>query len=179
MLCSFCFDCFCTDYLQDSKIHKGELFGISNLFRDLSDSVFTSDIIENHDERVTGIHRPSSEYNPLSKSTQQELTNERAMSSKQIVRIEEAEGGDISGSENIHGSRGELEDDIEDSEFSAQSEEQSTSIDEIENNSQSQDEHLLEDAGKQLISFRVSRFTRLTSVSRLAWRMLLGSLTSL
>ncbi|KAG0630503.1 hypothetical protein M758_1G182900 [Ceratodon purpureus] len=133
--------------VQDSKIHKGELFGISNLFRDLSDSVFTSDIIENHDERVTGIHRPSSEYNPLSKSTQQELTNERAMSSKQIVRIEEAEGGDISGSENIHGSRGELEDDIEDSEFSAQSEEQSTSIDEIENNSQSQDEHLLEDAG--------------------------------
>lgn len=133
--------------VQDSKIHKGELFGISNLFRDLLETVFTSDIIEKHDERMTGIHRPSPEYNLLGKSTQPELTDEQAMSSKHSVRLEEAEEGDISGLDYTHGSRGELEDDIEDSESSAQSEVQSTNIDEIENDSQCQYEHMLKDAG--------------------------------
>jgi hypothetical protein len=112
------------------------------------ETVFTSDIIEKHDERMTGIHRPSPEYNLLSKSTQPELTDEQAMSSKHSVRLEEAEVGDISGLDYTHGSRGELEDDIEDSESSAQSEVQSTNIDEIENDSQSQYEHMLKDAGQ-------------------------------
>jgi hypothetical protein len=33
---------------QDCKEFQGELFGISNLFRDLSDKLFTSDIVELH-----------------------------------------------------------------------------------------------------------------------------------
>eukprot|EP00850_Spirogloea_muscicola_P016449 SM000133S26815 [mRNA] locus=s133:247537:253406:- [translate_table: standard] len=37
--------------VQDSKIHKGELFGVGNLFQDLSDEVFTADIIEKHEAR--------------------------------------------------------------------------------------------------------------------------------
>jgi Zn-dependent metalloprotease len=34
--------------VQDCKEFQGELFGISNLFRDLSDKLFTSDIVELH-----------------------------------------------------------------------------------------------------------------------------------
>ena len=157
MVSSSCFDGFCINYLQDSKLHKGELFGIANLFRDLLETVFTSDIIEKHDERTTGIHHPNSECIPSSKSNRPELTDEQDLSSKHIVHVEEAEGGDISGLYNSHGSGGGLEDDIEDSDDYAQSEEQSTSIDEIENNSQSQYENMLKDAGMLLIPFRVSR----------------------
>ncbi|XP_057822858.2 switch 2 isoform X2 [Cryptomeria japonica] len=40
--------------VQDSKEYKGELFGISNLFRDLSDKHFTSDIVEQHEKRLQG-----------------------------------------------------------------------------------------------------------------------------
>lgn len=36
--------------MQDCKEFQGELFGISNLFRDLSDKLFTSEIIELHKE---------------------------------------------------------------------------------------------------------------------------------
>lgn len=45
------------EIVQDSKFHKGELFGISNLFKDLLEKVFTSEIIENYDERVTIINQ--------------------------------------------------------------------------------------------------------------------------
>lgn len=38
---------------QDCKEFQGELFGISNLFRDLSDKLFTSEIIETHEKQVT------------------------------------------------------------------------------------------------------------------------------
>ncbi|KAL3848831.1 hypothetical protein ACJIZ3_010713 [Penstemon smallii] len=37
--------------VQDSKEFQGELFGISNLFRDLSDKLFTSEIVELHEEQ--------------------------------------------------------------------------------------------------------------------------------
>ncbi|KAK1279882.1 DNA repair and recombination protein RAD54 [Acorus gramineus] len=37
--------------VQDCKEFKGELFGICNLFRDLSDKQFTSEIIEMHDKQ--------------------------------------------------------------------------------------------------------------------------------
>lgn len=37
--------------LQDHKQFHGELFGIGNLFRDLSDKLFTSDIVELHEKR--------------------------------------------------------------------------------------------------------------------------------
>ncbi|KAJ4782677.1 DNA repair/recombination protein [Rhynchospora pubera] len=36
--------------VQDNKNFQGELFGISNLFRDLSDKLFTSEIIEMHEK---------------------------------------------------------------------------------------------------------------------------------
>ncbi|CAK9216039.1 unnamed protein product [Sphagnum troendelagicum] len=47
--------------VQDSKDYKGELFGISNLFRDLSD--FTSDIIGKHDERLISIQQTTTVLN--------------------------------------------------------------------------------------------------------------------
>ncbi|KAJ3678039.1 hypothetical protein LUZ60_001842 [Juncus effusus] len=37
--------------VQDNKKFQGELFGISNLFRDLSDKLFTSEIIEMHEDQ--------------------------------------------------------------------------------------------------------------------------------
>lgn len=37
--------------VQDCKKFQGELFGICNLFRDLSDKLFTSEIIEMHEEQ--------------------------------------------------------------------------------------------------------------------------------
>ncbi|KNA16495.1 hypothetical protein SOVF_088640 isoform A [Spinacia oleracea] len=37
--------------VQDHKQFHGELFGIGNLFRDLSDKLFTSDIVELHEKR--------------------------------------------------------------------------------------------------------------------------------
>lgn len=36
---------------QDCKEFQGELFGICNLFRDLSDKLFTSEIIELHEKK--------------------------------------------------------------------------------------------------------------------------------
>jgi len=44
---------------QDCKEFQGELFGICNLFRDLSDKLFTSDIIELHEKQAheDRIHR--------------------------------------------------------------------------------------------------------------------------
>lgn len=39
-----------TCLFQDDKKFQGELFGICNLFRDLSDKLFTSEIIEMHGE---------------------------------------------------------------------------------------------------------------------------------
>lgn len=38
-------------FFQDCKEFKGELFGISNLFSDLSDKLFTSEIIELHEKQ--------------------------------------------------------------------------------------------------------------------------------
>ncbi|CAN1160902.1 Switch 2 [Linum perenne] len=38
--------------VQDCKAFQGELFGICNLFRDLSDKLFTSEIIELHDQNT-------------------------------------------------------------------------------------------------------------------------------
>ncbi len=38
-------------FIQDCKEFQGELFGICNLFRDLSDKLFTSEIIELHEKQ--------------------------------------------------------------------------------------------------------------------------------
>ncbi|ESQ36560.1 hypothetical protein EUTSA_v10006771mg [Eutrema salsugineum] len=43
--------------VQDCKEFQGELFGISNLFRDLSDKLFTSEIVESHKD--SNIHEIS------------------------------------------------------------------------------------------------------------------------
>lgn len=65
--------------VQDCKEFQGELFGISNLFRDLSDKLFTSEIIElngkhdqnhgNHNDQaedIVGTCPPSNEENETS-----------------------------------------------------------------------------------------------------------------
>nr|KYP44537.1 hypothetical protein KK1_033937 [Cajanus cajan] len=44
--------------VQDCKEFQGELFGISNLFRDLSDKLFTSEIIELHKEQWHETEQP-------------------------------------------------------------------------------------------------------------------------
>ncbi|XP_024988466.1 switch 2 isoform X2 [Cynara cardunculus var. scolymus] len=51
--------------VQDCKEFQGELFGISNLFRDLSDKLFTSEIIEPHDKQGTEQERISGEKQSL------------------------------------------------------------------------------------------------------------------
>lgn len=80
--------------VQDHKQFQGELFGISNLFRDLSDKLFTSEIIELHDKQrdeYTGqgsncqnmcnlrMHLPSTE---TSKSSLSDSTVERPLDSE-------------------------------------------------------------------------------------------------
>lgn len=46
-------------FLQDCKQFQGELFGICNLFRDLSDKLFTSEIIELHEKQGQEQENPS------------------------------------------------------------------------------------------------------------------------
>lgn len=69
---------------QDCKEFQGELFGICNLFRDLSDKLFTSEIIDLHEKQQQehGLHHsekqeltklgnsliPSKEFGPASSS---------------------------------------------------------------------------------------------------------------
>ncbi|KAL2644664.1 hypothetical protein R1flu_012251 [Riccia fluitans] len=43
--------------VQGSKEHKGELFGIGNLLRDLSDEIFAETIIEDHEARLLRIQQ--------------------------------------------------------------------------------------------------------------------------
>lgn len=52
--------------IQDCKEFQGELFGISNLFRDLSEKLFTSEIIHSHDKQGTQHERVSGEKQSLS-----------------------------------------------------------------------------------------------------------------
>ncbi|KAL4585268.1 hypothetical protein LXL04_009884 [Taraxacum kok-saghyz] len=54
--------------VQDCKEFKGELFGISNLFRDLSDKLFTREIIQSHDKQgtLTGTVKDDGENQTLS-----------------------------------------------------------------------------------------------------------------
>ncbi|CAN0896793.1 Switch 2 [Linum grandiflorum] len=62
--------------VQDCKAFQGELFGICNLFRDLSDKLFTSEIIELHDKKKKdaeqseiGSHFLSEEFRVASSSS--------------------------------------------------------------------------------------------------------------
>lgn len=43
--------------MKDCKEFQGELFGISNLFRDLSNELFTSEIVESSQEHEKENHR--------------------------------------------------------------------------------------------------------------------------
>ncbi|KAF6166842.1 hypothetical protein GIB67_026621 [Kingdonia uniflora] len=47
--------------VQDCKEFQGELFGICNLFRDLSDKLFTSEIIESNENRLQAYGRQNDE----------------------------------------------------------------------------------------------------------------------
>lgn len=42
--------------LKDCKEFQGELFGICNLFRDLSDKLFTSELVESHEKGIGDIN---------------------------------------------------------------------------------------------------------------------------
>ncbi|KAJ1389774.1 P-loop containing nucleoside triphosphate hydrolase, partial [Sesbania bispinosa] len=55
--------------VQDCKEFQGELFGISNLFRDLSDKLFTSEIIELHEANKEQGHKTEQEKINLSEET--------------------------------------------------------------------------------------------------------------
>lgn len=54
--------------LQDCKEFQGELFGICNLFRDLSDKLFTSEIIEMHEKKGKYLATQMKPLNPESEN---------------------------------------------------------------------------------------------------------------
>lgn len=57
---------------QDCKEFQGELFGISNLFRDLSDKLFTSEIVELRKDSKKGVSDDEEEILCSSKQETQE-----------------------------------------------------------------------------------------------------------
>lgn len=59
----------CGSHFQDSKEFQGELFGISNLFSDLSDKLFTSEIIEMHEDKKTKGLSPNTDQNTFQDGT--------------------------------------------------------------------------------------------------------------
>ncbi|XP_057796548.1 switch 2-like [Salvia miltiorrhiza] len=58
--------------VQDSKEFQGELFGICNLFRDLSDKLFTSNIVGAHDKQGIYFDDPPQETASTSSSVESE-----------------------------------------------------------------------------------------------------------
>ncbi|OMO62770.1 SNF2-related protein [Corchorus capsularis] len=75
--------------VQDCKEFQGELFGICNLFRDLSDKLFTSEILE--------LHEQQGQQSTDDHSNKQELTNTGA----QLILSEGSETV-FSGCKNLH-----------------------------------------------------------------------------
>lgn len=65
--------------LQDCKEFKGELFGICNLFRDLSDKLFTSEIIGSY-----GDHQKSGKK---SYCVQEKCGEDHAILEKQMLHL--------------------------------------------------------------------------------------------
>ncbi|URE20221.1 SNF2 family N-terminal domain [Musa troglodytarum] len=57
--------------VQDCKEFQGELFGICNLFRDLSDKLFTSEIIEMHEKKGKYL---ATQMNPLDTESENYIT---------------------------------------------------------------------------------------------------------
>ncbi|CAL9194332.1 unnamed protein product [Musa hybrid cultivar] len=57
--------------VQDCKEFQGELFGICNLFRDLSDKLFTSEIIEMHEKKGKYL---ATQMNPLNPESENYIT---------------------------------------------------------------------------------------------------------
>ncbi|KAJ6808693.1 switch 2 [Iris pallida] len=78
--------------VQDCKEFQGELFGICNLFRDLSDKLFTSEIIEFHEKNVQEYVSYSKEdsteceKDPLSQTTVLPQMVSRDFSAQAIVK---------------------------------------------------------------------------------------------
>lgn len=139
--------------MQDSKFHKGELFGISNLFKDLLEKVFTSDIIENYDERVAIINQKGT----ISKTSKCKILEERT-----VGHSGELWGGNIHDLVEQNGPRGPIvptpADSIEnDSETSAtqewRSDSDAESFDEILSDSEEQYKNLLKDSGNNLYEY--------------------------
>lgn len=63
---------------QDCKEFQGELFGVCNLFRDLSDKLFTSEIIEFHEKQGQHDKHPPSRKQELTEVGNSSVTSENA-----------------------------------------------------------------------------------------------------
>ncbi|KAJ7558773.1 hypothetical protein O6H91_04G055200 [Diphasiastrum complanatum] len=77
--------------VQDSRVNKGELFGIGNLFRDLSDQVFTSDLINSHEERL----RKAAKSSIGSVSRQMESNKMNATGCESLYKVENVVLSDV------------------------------------------------------------------------------------
>lgn len=141
------------EIVQDSKFHKGELFGISNLFKDLLEKVFTSEIIENYDERVAIINQ---------KGTIPNTSKLKILEEQTVGHPEELWGGNIHDLVEQNGPRGQIvptpADSIEnDSETSAtqewRSESDAEDFDEIRSDSEEQYKNLLKDSGNNFYEY--------------------------
>lgn len=141
------------EIVQDSKFHKGELFGISNLFKDLLEKVFTSEIIESYDERVAIINQ---------KGTIPNTSKLKILEEQTVGHPEELWGGNTHDLVEQNGPRGQIvptpADSIKnDSETSAtqewRSESDAEDFDEIRSDSEEQYKNLLKDSGNYFYEY--------------------------
>jgi hypothetical protein len=75
--------------LQDCKEFKGELFGICNLFRDLSDKLFTSEIIEMHETSKTDDGLKTEQQKKINISEETSLSDTEPETSKPDIEFED------------------------------------------------------------------------------------------
>ncbi|WJX44844.1 Swi5 complex subunit Swi2, variant 2 [Trifolium repens] len=75
--------------VQDCKEFKGELFGICNLFRDLSDKLFTSEIIEMHETSKTDDGLKTEQQKKINISEETSLSDTEPETSKPDIEFED------------------------------------------------------------------------------------------
>lgn len=73
--------------MQDCKAFQGELFGICNLFRDLSDKLFTSEIVESHEtNKKDGLETEQQKKTYISEETNLLVSESETRSCSESVR---------------------------------------------------------------------------------------------
>lgn len=73
--------------VQDCKAFQGELFGICNLFRDLSDKLFTSEIVESHEtNKKDGLETEQQKKTYISEETNLLVSESETRSCSESVR---------------------------------------------------------------------------------------------